>query len=412
MKKILISVVFVLFAISGFAQKREVQTASNYLRAGKLDKALVAIEKAVVHEQTMNDPRAWFYKGNILLQINDTKEPAFASLVENPLDKALEAYSKAVQLDTKKQYYLEMFENVRVMGNMFYLKGADEYKLGFDEKNDTIKKKEYFIKASQEFDKAYQSSMLVEFTDTMALYYSGFSMMLAGNYDKSIEVYNKLVEMNYDKPDLYISIINAYAGKKDNVKELEYIELSRQKWPDDLNLLLTETNYYIKTKNVEKAQANLMLAIEKDPDNAILHFNIGANYQTLYEDTLNSLENRLNYYDEAIKSYNKVLSIDPDNFEANYSLGAIIFNEGIRIFVDAEKELSKTMNFKKYEQEELKFKEIWKTAQPYLEKSLSLIDDTNSSYKEAVLSLRELYGRTNQTEKLQQINEIWESLQK
>ncbi|NLF43669.1 MAG: tetratricopeptide repeat protein [Bacteroidales bacterium] len=411
MKKILISVVFVLFAISGFAQKREVQTASNYLRAGKLDKALTAIEKAIVHEQTMNDPRAWFYKGNILLQIHETKEPAYASLVENPLDKALEAYTKAVQLDTKKQYYLEMFENVRAMGNKFFLQGLENYEFGDSLKADSILSKEYYTKASQGFDKANQSTMLVEFIDTAALYYSGYTIMLAKNYDKAIEAYNKLIEMNYDKPDLYLSIISAYAGKKDPAKELEYIEIARQKWPDDNNILLTETNYYIKNGDVEKAQRNLMLAIEKDPDNVILHFNVGVNYQTLYEDTENSLESRLNYYNEAIKAFNLALSIDPDNFESNYSLGAIIFNEGVRIYTEADNELRKTQDFNKYQQEELKYKEIWKTAQPYLEKALSLIDKTSRDYELTVRSLRELYARTNQNEKLQQMNEILQSLQ-
>lgn len=400
MKKILYLIVLVLFSLSGFAQKREVQTASNHLKAGRLDKALEAIEKAVVHEQTMNDPRAWFYRGNIYLQIHGSDNPEFKKLDNDPLQKALESYIKTVQLDTRRQYFIELYGNVQVLSTEFFNNAVAEY----NAKN--------YLNASAFFEKAFKSGELIEYVDTVTFYNIGFTAQLGKDYDRAIDIYKRVLAMPYEKAEVYTSLAQAYSGKGEEDKALEYILEARKKWPGDFNVLIAEINHYLQTGNTDAAKNTLSLAAEQDPDNPSLHFAIGANYNEMYNDSLRTPTEKQEAYIESVKAYKRAIELQPDYFDALYNLGALIFNEGIRIFVEADKQLSKDMDFKKYGLAETKFKEIWKEAQPYLEQALALIDESDSNYYFAVASLREMYARTNQPEKLEEINKLWEKIKK
>ena len=62
MKKLALILVLVTFIATAFGQKSMRQTASNYLKDGKLDKALEAINQCVLDPGTAQDTKAWFLK--------------------------------------------------------------------------------------------------------------------------------------------------------------------------------------------------------------------------------------------------------------------------------------------------------------------------------------------------------------
>ena len=117
----------------------------------------------------------------------------------------------------------------------------------------------------------------------------------------------------------------------------------------------------------------------------------------------NKLDVRINAYQEAIKSLQKTIELKSDHFDAIYMLGAIYFNEGIRV----EKESEKLINdLTLYNKEKEKFDLLYKQATENLEKANQLKPDDYNT----LLALKKLYSKLNMTDKYKAINEKIKSL--
>ena len=75
--------------------------------------------------------------------------------------------------------------------------------------------------------------------------------------------------------------------------------------PKDLNLILTQANLYIQLNENDRFEELMKEAIEQDPTNAVLYFNIGV------------VNDKKGNKTEAIKYYKKTIELDP-NFESGY----------------------------------------------------------------------------------------------
>ena len=182
-------------------------------------------------------------------------------------------------------------------------------------------------------------------------------------------------------------------------KVLQIINGGKTKFSNDLNIIISEINIYLATNEIEKAQSILKIAIEKDPNNHILYYTVGSNYDKLSQKEDISEEQRATLITEAKNAYQKAIEIKPDYFDAYYNLGALLYNEGVHIFSEAQK--ISPEDIKGYTEKEKEFKETWKKSLPYLEKAHEL--DPNDIY--TLNSLREVYSRLSMNDKFKEINE-------
>jgi len=401
MKKIAILAILCLFAVDmASAQKREVNKAKRNLNRGNLDVALGHINNAINDPSTKDDAATWVINTKILLEVAATEDEAYQGLVEEPLNKAYEAILKAEELDDDKANILEIQQTKLVLSESFFNSGAIAYN------------ENKYEKASSYFMNSYDIGESFGSMDTSTLYNAGLSAEIAGLDDIAYDAYVRVEEMQYDQPYLYSSL-TSLALKKEETEEAEkWIKKGRERYPDNLDLIFSEANVYLTSGNIPEARRVLQLAIERDPENANLHYAFAVNYDQMSKDTLYSKEERHFAYEEAIKSYKKAIELQPDYFDAIYNLGALYFNEGIQFFVEADNILREGYtndNLKKASELEAKSKEVWsENAQPYLEKSMDLIDEESPNYEIVLRSLRELYMRTGQQEKLEETKKIWE----
>ena len=99
-----------LIAITGaFAQKGKVTSALSYKEAGKLDKAVEAIEETInasnpKSEGSISWPRTWEVRGEIYQGVFQTKDENFKKLNNDPLTVAYDSYFKALELDVKNSF--------------------------------------------------------------------------------------------------------------------------------------------------------------------------------------------------------------------------------------------------------------------------------------------------------------------
>jgi len=396
MKKIALLLILSVFAVEMVnAQRGEVRRANRNLSRGNLVEALEHIQNALKDESTMSDPGTHILHAQILMEIAGSEDPQHADLVNEPLVDAFESMKKAKELDTDNRNLLEIQQTNLMLSEYFFNAGALEY----GDNN--------FSQASSYFMYSYKVSETFGSTDTATLYNAGLAAEIAGEVDKAYDIYVQVEEMDYDQPFLYSSLANISNARGDEEEATEWIKKGRERYPDNLDMIFAEANLYLTTGNIPEARRILEIAIDRDPDNPNLHYAFAVNYDQMSRDTLFTAEEREFAYQEAIKAYEKAIELKPDYFDAIYNLGAMYFNEGIRLFVEAENKLRKDMDFRAYEEEEKKIKEVWLKAQPYLEEAFEMIDSDDENFEVVLRSLRELYMRTDQQDKLEETNEIW-----
>lgn len=71
MKRSILLLATMMIFVGAYAQKYEIQNASDFSRNNDLDRAITAIEKATTNAETIEDCKAWYLKGYILLQLDN-----------------------------------------------------------------------------------------------------------------------------------------------------------------------------------------------------------------------------------------------------------------------------------------------------------------------------------------------------
>jgi len=386
MKKaaILLAIVFSINIAN--AQKLSFQSAVSSLNKGFLDKAKKFIDPCIIDPSTKDWPKTWKYRGDIYLQIYLSKEAKYKNLDSNALQIAYDSYQKAIELDSKKEYFDDIKFQLYVCGEQFYNKGVEIYNL------------KKYEDAMTNFDKTSIINGIFGLADTLATYNAALCAELANMPSKAKEYYKKLVKLNYHQPLIYSSLANIYKNEKDTVKALSTIKKGRELYPENYSLIIAETNVYLSAGKTKEAKDLLELAIRKDPSNPNLYYAIGISYDAMANDTSKSQTERGTYFNEAETAYKKAIELKVDFFDAIYNLGALYFNDGVRIFQEADKMIN---DMTKYNETKMKFEQRWKEALPYLEKALELSPNDYNT----LISLKQLYSRTSQMDKLKVINE-------
>src|SRR5688572_23312172 len=124
--RIFLVLVFFTFTIVQ-AQQSYVVSAFNYNKYGELDKAKEAIDIAAGHESTSGKSKTWYYRGIIYHNIFETKEDKYKNLSPNPLEEAVNSYKKAMELDTKKEYLVDLTGRMNVASIQFLNKGVESF---------------------------------------------------------------------------------------------------------------------------------------------------------------------------------------------------------------------------------------------------------------------------------------------
>ncbi len=321
---------------------------------------------------------------------------------------ALAAEQGGVYMDAQK-YYKELVD-LELDEPYIYLGLSNTYLYERDNIAIDIEKQEAFIKA---YDKKGRIDSIFEQVESER----EIKSILSYELDAPSDIIDHVIEeephkFDEDKINEIKSEYETLSAKQDDLEEsaLKYLKMGRERYPEDIDLVFGEANFYLMTGRTEEAREILDYAIERDPENPSLHFAFGANYEKMAEDELLTEEEREMAFEEAVKAYERAIEIDDEYVDAYYNLGALYFNEGIRIFEEAEEELRETRDFQQYQKAEERINEMWLKAQPYMETAKELIEPNHQMYRAIITSLYQLYARTDQEEKQEEIQDEYQEL--
>ena len=160
------------------------------------------------------------------------------------------------------------------------------------------------------------------------------------------------------------------------LKLLEYIDKAKKINSNDINLILLESNIKWELGDVESYKILISQALEIDPSNADLLFNLGV----VSADN-DDVENAKMYYDKAI-------SVDPNYTKAYLNIAALILSQEEGIIEEMNSLGTSNADYNRYDDLQDIRNNIYKEAIPYLETILS-IETNNIS---AARTLRNIYS--------------------
>jgi len=375
----------ILGYFSADAQSAKVQSAINYLRNGKLDKAKENIDAAMTNPATMDKAKTLFYYGNVYLNIYMSPDEAYKNLAPDALEIAYNAYKKTKELDTKEEFKNELQINTLIIAEQFFNKAVGAF-----EETQYLKARDGFM-AAKEVNESYGG------IDTLSTYYGGISAEYGGDTTTALNLYQSLIDAGYKEPNLYASVANIYKGLKQYDKGLEVCAKGLEMFPEDFNIIISETNLYLANGNSEMAIKDLQRALEKTKDNPTIYFAVGVQYNIISDDTTKSETVRQESFLMAEKAYLDAIRLDSVYYDANYNLGALYVNKVASI---VEKANALPLGDPGYDPLKKEADQMLLKAIPYLEKAASL----NPEDKNALISLKEIYARLGMYEKLKDVD--------
>jgi len=391
MKKTTLLLAMMFAIIFAHAQKQNYQTAWSNFKNGNLDKAKQFIDLASQDPETKVWAKTWKLKGDIYFNIQNTKDDKYKKLDSNAIQVAYDSYQKASELDTKKEYTDDILTSLLKCGDVYYNKGA-----------------QYFGAAKYEqamncFAKTVEINSMVGNTDSLATFNAGVSAMNAKLYDKAKEYFIKDLKINYKNPALYYDLSNICKDEKNIPKAMDIVKRGRKIYADNTSLMVEEVNIYLANGMMKETKGLLDTLIKISPNDPKLYFAFGGAYEAYANDSTKSQADRDTSFNNAAKSYKRAIELKPDYFDAVYEIGALYFNDGIKLYLDADKMVN---DMDKYNLMKTKFEQRWKDALPYLERAQQLMPND----RQTLISLKQLYARTSQMDKLKAVNEKLQSL--
>ena len=370
MRKGIITLVLLAITTITFAQKHNIVNASIALRNENYTEAKTYIDEAFANETTANAPKMWNYRAPVYLQIA-LKEPI---LDKDAALKATKAHIKCLQTDKKGRIIVrkwtakeDILTGLMQCGNTLFNQAVEAHNAGDYKRAIKLYNAIFEIIPHDDEDQLKRVNITKE-----TIYQNSFlAARKMKDNNKSKELLQKLIGLNFNDPSIYISMSNIYLEEGNTDKALEYLALGRDMFEEDQGLINEEINLYIQLERTSELIGKLGEAIALDEENDLLYFNRGTIY-----DQQGEMAN-------AIKDYKAALAINPSSFGANYNLGALYFNTAI----ERNNKANATSNNSVYKKLKKEADGLFAKALPYLEEAYVL----DSKDKNTLLSLKQLY---------------------
>ncbi|WP_405224853.1 tetratricopeptide repeat protein [Dokdonia sp. Asnod1-B02] len=386
-----------------FAQKKEVKAIEKAIKSGSYTEAktlLGAAEALTANMDEKTKEKFMLLKAQAYLGVDNQNQ--------EDLEKAAMAYS-----DLKDTKYSNEAEAGLANVTNAYINGAVADQNGQD-----------YASAATKLEKAYNLSK----KDTVYLYFAASNAINGKDYDTALGYYEQLKDLGFKgrevsyvatnvetsevenfpskqerdlqvlakthvKPEEQLgdsksaeiakNIALIYISKDENEKALAAMADARKENPDDILLLRSEADIYLKMKRMDKYQEVIAKVLEKDPNNPELLYNLGVS-----SDQQGNKEKAKEYYMKAVE-------LDP-TYAAAYNNIAVLILSDERAIVDEMNSLGTSKaDYDKYDALKLKRQDVYKNAVPYLEKALAAKPD----YLDVARSLYGIYEQLGETSK-------------
>lgn len=302
--------IMAFFFVGSLTAQKDVTNAYNANKNGDFEAAVGYIEKAIQDGEAAAKEKTWRYRGEIYRNIANDKN--FASRFPDAINKSVESYLKAMELDTRKDYIAENREALAQLQIMLQDKGSKLY----DAKD--------FCGAADMFGFTAKISESFSLFDTTMLYYNAMCLDFCGKHEEALAGYKKVAKTGYMDVTVSINISEVLQKMNRTDEAKNEIAAARKRNPNNGELLVSEVNFLLADQKYNEAFDVLKKLTTDNPNNETYWFVFGVTCE------------KLGKMDEQIKAYQKALEIKPDYFDAAFNLGAAIYNQGVEKYKECD----------------------------------------------------------------------------
>ncbi len=411
MRKTLLMAALVLISAGCMAQKANVNKAKSLIlsETPDYDQARQLIGAALANEETKNQANTWYVAGLIGYQ-QDVQANRMA-LLNQPLDQdqvgqaIMESYDYWVKadeiamtptldkkgrevVDTKTRNnivkkMLEYYQNQEFIKYGVHLNEQRDFKGAYNVFMRHLKMRD--LPMMQE-DKL-QSQMPKDTIYEQYEYYAALFAIQAKMHNEAIAVLEDLKNGEFEAIAVNQFLYQEYMEEvKDTVNAVRVLQEAMVRFPQEPWFLQNLINYYIFSKQEDKAIEYLNQAIEREPGVAEYHLikgNLSANQGNNAE---------------ALTEYDRALEINPMLAEAHAGKGRVHYNEASKIIEEA----TYIQDAKAYKAALNMASDKLKESLPFFEKALEVAPDN----REYMVILKGIYYRLHMDDKYEAMQDM------
>ncbi len=411
MRKTLLMAALVLISAGCMAQKANVNKAKSLIlsETPDYDQARQLIGAALANDETKNQANTWYVAGLIGYQQN--VQANRMALLNQPLDQdqvgqaIMESYDYWVKadeiamtptldkkgrevVDTKTRNnivkkMLEYYQNQEFIKYGVHLNEQRDFKGAYNVFMRHLKMRD--LPMMQE-DKL-QSQMPKDTIYEQYEYYAALFAIQAKMHNEAIAVLEDLKNGEFEAIAVNQFLYQEYMEEvKDTVNAVRELQEAMVRFPQEPWFLQNLINYYIFSKQEDKAIEYLNQAIEREPGVAEYHLikgNLSANQGNNAE---------------ALTEYDQALEINPMLAEAHAGKGRVHYNEASKIIEEA----TYIQDAKAYKAALNKASDKLKESLPFFEKALEIAPDN----REYMVILKGIYYRLHMDDKYEAMQDM------
>lgn len=292
--------------------------------------------------------KEYYYNRNGQLAIINVTQPVY----EDALAKAVEAYSKAYEVDLKQSKVKDICAGLDKIAAKYLDEGMNKYQFGDMKAASVLFEKAALAAATEPLAKA----------DTTALYNAGYTAWAVQDYERAKKFFEDCLAAGYyyEGGEVYAKLGDVYAKLGDAKKGAEVLEEGFVKFPQSQSILIGLINYYVTSgENTDRLFVLIDGAKKNEPNNASLYYVEGNIYK------------ELGNVEKAIESYYKCAEINPE-YEFGYiGAGILYYDQAVKLSEEASNEYDD----KKYEALVAQFEQSLKDALEPFEKAYQVSKD-------------------------------------
>ncbi|MBQ7554149.1 MAG: tetratricopeptide repeat protein [Bacteroidaceae bacterium] len=383
MKKVLISMAFVLVAGSAFAQMDVVKNATKAGNKGDFATAESLIEQALNNPETANLADAWYAAGQIQQKKSDEQQKnqlMQRNFDENIMNGAalqmVKYFLKADQLkDAKgKEHSFQSKMASAIKGYKANLINGGIAAFNSSEEGTDAKALDFFgtyvdLAGAEMFAK---DNLAVSDTlmPTIA-YYAALAGIRSENYP-AVEKYAPIAQADKENGQNATEFLIEALKKQDKTDQmLSVLKEAINKFPGNQAFFANMIDYYSANEKYDEALAFADQQIAKDSNNFFFYYVKGYLYSLMKND------------DKSIEQYELAIQKNPEYADAYSNLG--------RAYVLKAQDFSATattnVNDPKYQEDAKTLRGLYEKAKPYYEKARQLAPDNTSLWKQGLSSV-------------------------
>jgi tetratricopeptide (TPR) repeat protein len=372
-KLIVTGILLLGLIFAGFqCSSTELTSAKLYISQKNWDKALEILQQEV--QKNPKSDEGYYLLGTVYSELDQTEE-------------MMDAFNNSLSISNKFADKINEYKAYQWANN--YNKGVSLFQRGNKTADTNKDSSKMFYDMAIE---AYNKAAILEPDSGLTFRNLAFVYLTTGKNEEAVEPLKKLIDLEKAEEgyqylgEVYYTLglnkMNEFKNSgimEDSVKAVDYynkgiavLEEGLKRYPENSEMLNYKTQSYIGANRIEEALNSAKAQEEKQPDNAVYHYNYGV------------LLLNVEKYEQAEQQLLKAVEIDPNYENAIYNLAVTYVKWGTALNKEAETQgvLSED------------YKQKYQKALPYLEKVVEL-DSKNPQMWELIGKVYSVLGMTD-----------------